>query len=369
MKILHVVGSRSGFFRISPVFRALTAAGADRQVIVYAGHREELVPHDMFLEELELPSPDYVLGVSTGTSAFQTGRSLIALEPIVLREAPDWIFAVGDVDAALAAALVGRKNGVPLAHLEAGLRAGDRFSPLETNRLLADRLSDALFTAERETSEHLITEGIEAERVHFVGNTVADTVSRLRDRSAALELPAVLGLEDGSYIVALLRRTSDPQRPEHLEEFLEALNETALETGRSTILLLDSPGAADVRGQRLEHLLAPLTVVHSTSYAELLALVERAGAVVTNAREVQDCATVLGVPSVAVGDLAVGRAAIFKRGNHVSVDELDRLPEVLIPVLTERPARPAPSQPELWDGQAAERIAEITMAELPLAIA
>jgi len=366
MKILHVVGSRSGFFRISPVFRALTAAGADRQVTVYAGHREELVPRDMFLEELELPSPDYVLGVSTGTSTFQTGRSLIALEPIVLREAPDWIFAVGDVDAALAAALVGRKNGIPLAHLEAGLRAGDRFSPVETNRLLADRLSDALFTAERETSEHLISEGIEAERIHFVGNTVADTVSRLRDRSAALELPAVLELEEGSYVVALLQRTGGPKRPGRLEEFLEALDEVTLETSRPTILVLDSLAAADVREQRLEHLLAPLTVVHSPSYVELLALVEEAGTVVTNAREVQDCATVVGVPSVAVGDLVVGRAAIFKRGNHVSVDEMDRLPEMVSRVLTEQPA---PQRPELWDGHAAERIAEITMASLPLAIA
>lgn len=366
MKVLHVVGSRPGFFRISPVFRALRVAGADRQVIVYAGHREELVPRDMFLEELELPPPDHVLGVSIGTSAFQTGRSLIALEPVVLREDPDWIFAVGDVDAALAAALVGRKNGVPVAHLEAGLRAGDRFSPVEINRLLTDRLSDALFTAERETSEHLISEGIDAERVHYVGNTVADAVSRLRDRSSALQLPAVMGLEEGSYVVASLRRTSGPQRADPLEDFLGALNAVSFETGRSTILMLDPPAAANVREQRLEHLLAPLTAVHSTSYVELLALVEGAGVVVTNAREVQDCATVFGVPSVAVGDLAVGRGAIFKRGNHVSVDKLDRLPEVVIRALTERSAAP---QQELWDGQAAQRIAEITMAALPMSIA
>jgi len=367
MKVLHVIGSRSGFFRISPVFHALAAAGADRQVIVYAGHREELVPRDMSLAELELPSPDHVLGVSTGTSAFQTGRSLIALEPIVLREAPDWIFAVDDVDAALAAALVGRKNGVPLAHLEAGLPAGDRFAPAEINRLLADRLSDVLFTAQRETSEHLIAEGIDAERVHLVGNTVADTVSRLRDGASALELPGVMGLEVGSYVVALLQRTGALPGSASLEDFLEALHELAVEMGRSTILLLDPPSAADVREQKLEHLLASLTVLHSTSYMELIALVEGAGAVVTNAREVQDCATVLGVPSVAVGPLVVGRTAILEQpGSHVSADELDRLPEVVIRVLSERPT---PLQPELWDGEAAQRIAEITLATLPLSIA
>jgi len=366
MKVLHVVGSRSGFFRISPVFRALRVAGAERQVIVYAGHREELAPRDRFLEELELPPPDHALGVSTGTSAFQTGRSLIGLEPVVLREDPDWIFAVGDVDAALAAALVGRKNGVPVAHLEAGLRTGDRLAPVEINRLLTDRLSDALFTAERETSEHLISEGIDAERVHYVGNTVADTVSRLREQSSALELPVVMGLEEGSCVVASLQRTSGPHRARHLEDFLEALDAVMFETGRSIILALDPPAAADVKRQNLEHLLAPLTVVHSSSYVELLALIEGAGVVVTNAREVQDCATVVGVPSVAVGDLAVGRGAIFKRGNHVSVDELDRLPEVVIRALT---GRPAPLRQELWDGQAAQRIAEITMATLAMSIA
>ena len=366
MKVFHVVGSRSGFFRISPVFRALRAMGVERQVIVYAGHREELNPRDTFLEELELPSPDHVLGVSTGTSAVRTGRSLIALEPVVLREAPDWIFAVGDVDAALAAALVGRKNGLPLAHLEAGLRAGDPLAPLEINRLLTDRLSDALFTAERETSAHLISEGIDPERVHYVGNTVADTVLRLRDRSTALALPEVLGLEEGSYIVAALQRSSGPQRADHLKDFLEALDAVAFETGRSTILLLDPPGAADVRAHKLESLLSPVNVVKSASYVELLALVQGAGAVVTNARDVQDCATVVGVPSVAVGDLAVGGRAILERRNHVSLEALDGLPEVVMRVLIERPAA---RKPELWDGLAAERIAEITMASLPMSIA
>ena len=337
----------------------------DRQVIVYAGHREELDPRETFLEELEVPSPDHVLGISTGTSAVQTGRSIIALEPVVLREAPDWIFAVGDVDAALAAALVGRKNGFPLAHLEAGLRAGDPLAPAEINRLLTDRLSDALFTAERETSEHLISEGIDAERVHYVGNTVADTVLRLRQRATSLDLPEILGLEEGSYIVASLQRTSDPRGADHLKSFLAALDAVAFETGRSSILLLDPPDAADVRSNDLEDLLAPITAVESASYVELLALLLGAGAVVTNARDVQDCATVVGVPSIGVGDLSVGRGAIFKRGNHVSLESLDDLPEIVAHALTERPAI---RRPELWDGLASKRIAEITMANLPLSM-
>jgi UDP-N-acetylglucosamine 2-epimerase (non-hydrolysing) len=362
MKVLHVVGSHPGFFRISPVFRALTAAGADRQVIVYAGHREDLSTRGGFLEELELPPPDHVLGVSTGTSAAQTGRSLIALEALVLREQPDWIFAVGDVDSSLAAALVGRKNGVPLAHLEAGVRSGNSRAAAEVNRLLTDRLSDALFTAERQTRDHLIAEGIDPGRVHFVGNTAADTVSRLRRTAAALDLPSVMGLEAGSYVVGLLDLAGSGVDRPPLDGFLRALDGVAFETGRPTIVVLDPRSAAAVREQRLEALLSPMTAVHSPSYVEMLALVDAAAAVVTNALDITDCATVVGVPSVGIGDLSVGRADIFGRGAHVSAQELDRLPDVVASLLRKRRA---PGLPELWDGEAARRIGEITMARLP----
>lgn len=366
MKIIHVVGSHSGFFRISPVFRALRGAGADRQVIVYAGHREDLVPRDMLLQELELPAPDHVLGVATGSSAVQTGRSLIALEAIVQRESPDWIFAVGDVDAALAAALVGRKNGVPLAHLEAGLRSGNGLAALEINRLLTDRLADVLFVAEEETRGHLIGEGIEASRIHFVGNTAADTVSRLRDRASALDLPSVMGQEEGSYVVARLTRADALPGPVPLDSFLAALDAVAFETGRSTILLLDPSAAAAVREQGLEHLLTPMTVVQSPSYVEMLALVEGAGAVVTNACEVLDSATVIGVPYVAIGDFSVGRSTILNGAGHVSAAELDRLPEAVLEILAAPFTR---RLPDLWDGRAARRIAAVTMASRLMSVA
>ena len=366
MKVLHVVGSQSGFFRLAPVFRALRAAGADRQIIVYAGHREDLVPPDLFLKELELPRPDHVLGVSSGSSATRTGRSVIALEAIVSREAPDWIFAVGDVDASLAAALVGRKNGVPLGHLEAGLRAESGEPATEINRLLTDRLSDALFVAERATGDHLVEEGIDSERIHFVGNTVADGVRRLRGSAAALELPSVMGQDEGCYVLAMLTHTDGLPCETSLEEFLHALDGVAFESGRSTILVLDPPSASVVHEQGLEPLLAPVTVLQSPSYVELLALVEGAGVVVTNACEILDAAAILGVPSVAIGDFAVGRSTTLLRSLQLPAEDMDRLPEIVLQALD---YRAIPSLPELWDGRAAQRIAEITMAHLLVSVA
>ncbi len=366
MKVLHVVGSRSGFFRISQVFRALRAAGAERQVIVYSGHREDLVPHDMFLDELGLPSPDHVLGVSTGSSTIRTGRSLIALESIVLRESPDWIFAVGDVDSALAAALVARKNGIPLAHLEAGLRHGHGVEEAEINRVLTDQLSDALYVAEPETRDHLVGEGIDPDRIHFVGNTAADTALRLRSEASSLDLPSSMGLEEGTYIVALLTQTDSFPGVVSLEDFLSALDGVAFEAGRPTVLVVDAPAAASVKTRHLEDLLEPITVVHAPSYVELLALVDGAGLVVTNACEVLDSATVLGVPCIAIGDFVLGRTGSLEPGRHLSADELAHLPDLAIRTLSESST---PRIPERWDGNSAPRIAQITMAHRLAAVA
>jgi len=359
MKVLHVIGSHYGFLRASPVFRALRAAGAERQTIVYAGHREDLAPHDPLFGELELPVPHHVLGVSSGTSAARTGRSVIALEAIVRREDPDWIFAVGDVDAALAAALVGRKNGIPLAHLEAGLRSSRGRPAVELNRFLTDRLSDALYVAERHTREQLLEEGIESDRIHFVGNTVADAVRRLRGRAESLHLPAVMGLDEGSYVVAVMASADGLSASVRLEDFLRALDGVAFESGRPTILALDPFAAAAVHEQELESLLTPVTAVPTPSYVELLALVAGAGAVVSNVCEILDSAVVLGVPFVAVGDLSVGRTTVFGEAVRVPADAMDRLPEAAMDVLS---AGSTPAIPERWDGRAAERIAETTLA-------
>jgi UDP-N-acetylglucosamine 2-epimerase (non-hydrolysing) len=307
-----------------------------------------------------------VLGVSSGSSAIQTGRSLIALESIVVRESPDWIFAVGDADAALAAALVGRKNRIPLAHLEAGLRAGNNLEAIEINRQLTDRLSDALFVAERETRDQLIGEGIGPARIHFVGNTAADTALRLQDGASALALPESMGLAEGSYVLAMLRRADALPGIVEMEDFLWALDGVAFETGRPTVLVLDAPSAARIKKEHLEELLDPLAVVHAPSYLELLALVEASGVVVTNACEVLDSATVLGVPSIAIGDFVVGRSRILDRDRHLSVDALALLPEAALKVLSERSSARIP---ERWDGSAGQRIAEATMAHLLASVA
>ncbi|MCL7970508.1 MAG: UDP-N-acetylglucosamine 2-epimerase [marine benthic group bacterium] len=361
MNVLHVIGSRSGFFRISPVYRALRAAGAEEQVIVYAGRRSDYAPEESFLSELDLPRPDHVLGMGGGSSALLTGRSLIALEPIVSRARPDWIFAVGDVDAALAAAIVGRKNGIATAHLEAGLRTGDSSAPEEVNRLLTDRLSDTLFTAGPEAETNLLEEGISGDRIHVVGNVVADSLLRLRERASHLNLPSVMGLERGSFLLALLRQRRNVVEAERLERILSALDSVALATGRATILVMEPEVAENVHRHQLDGLLAPLTVVESTTYAELLGLVQDAAAVVTDASEIQDSTTLLGVPCIALDHSIVRRITVRQGTNFALNLESDDLVDAIMGRIE---AAHRPNRPALWDGNAARRIAEITLQGL-----
>jgi UDP-N-acetylglucosamine 2-epimerase (non-hydrolysing) len=357
MNVFHVVGSRPAFLSLSPVIRALRGTGAE-QTIVYAGASTDLSPRDRFLVDLDLPEPDFVLGGGGGSSALRTGRAVIGLEPIVTRSSPDWIFAVGDVDAALAAALVARKNGIPLAHLEAGLRTGDDSSSTEINRLLTDRLADVLFTAESRAHDVLRSEGIPSHRIHFVGNVLADAVDLLLDRARELDLPALMQLDPGSYVLALLRPGRGADADE-LAALLVALEGATLESGRPLLLVMEPALAADIRGQDLEHLLAPLTVIEPVGYVELLGLVEGAGVVVTDAAELPDVAALLGVPCVTVSEEPLHAASGPNGAGSVVTRGVDGLVEATVEGLGS--SRDA-SRPELWDGHAAERIADIARA-------
>ncbi len=361
MRVLHVIGSRSGFLRISPVHRALRSAEAEAQVMVFAGHRSEYAPEDTFLSELDLPQPEYVLGMSAGSSALLTGRSLIALEPIVSRVEPDWIFAVGDVDAALAATIVGRKNGISTAHLDAGLRTFDNSAPEEVNRLLTDRLSDALFTAGPEAESNLLDEGIPSDRIHVVGNLVADSLLRLRERASHMDLPSVMGLEPRSFLLVLLRRRRNVMDAERLERILTALDTVALSSDRATILVMEPSIAENVHRNHLDGLLAPLTVVESTTYAELTGLMQHAAAVVTDASEIQDSTTLLGVPCVTLGNSPVRTVTVIEGTNRVFDPDSEDLVEA---ILSRIDAPHRANRPALWDGNAARRIAEITCRHL-----
>ena len=200
MRIVYVVGTRPNFVKTAPVIGALRARLPEaRHAIVHTGQHYDRLMSEVFLEELGVPAPDYMLEVGSGTHAVQTARTMERLEPVLETERPDLVIVPGDVNSTLAAALTAVKMGISVAHIEAGLRSFDLSMPEEVNRIVADRFAAHLFLHSAEAEQNLRREGIPEERMHFVGNTMIDTLVALEGRFRAAGAAARLGVEPGGF--------------------------------------------------------------------------------------------------------------------------------------------------------------------------
>ena len=357
-KLLHVVGARPNFMKIAPVMKAFDRTGEVRQTLVHTGQHYDDELSKYFFEDLGLPRPDVDLGVGSASHAVQTARVMISLEQVLVRVKPDWVFTVGDVNSTVAAALVAAKLGIRVAHVEAGLRSGDWTMPEEINRVVTDRLSDALFTTESSAAENLLGEGVPADRIHFVGNVMIDTLLEHRERAMALDVASDMGLEAGEFVLVTLHRPSNVDAPDRLSALLDALAQVTMGTDHPVVLPLHPRTAARIRELRLEHLLAPLHVLPPLRYLEFLGLMSSAGLVLTDSGGIQEETTVLGVPCVTIRPNTERPVTITHGTNRLFNEDPDGLLDVVRNVLLEsRESR----IPPLWDGKAAERIAAITI--------
>ncbi len=359
MKILHVVGARPNFMKIAPIMRAFARGSGVEQTLVHTGQHYDDELSASFFDDLELPRPDLDLGVGSGPHGQQTGRIMIALEPVLERMRPDWVFTVGDVNSTVAAALVAAKLGIRVAHVEAGLRSRDWTMPEEINRVLTDRLSDALFTTEPAANENLRAEGIPEERIHYVGNVMIDTLDRYRTRAAQVGSHRSLGLEPGRYVLATLHRPGNVDEPTRLGAVLRAAGQVVYEHDVPVVLPLHPRTARNVRKFGLDDALAPLQVLGPLPYLEFLCLMDHAGAVLTDSGGIQEETSVLGVPCVTLRPNTERPITLVEGTNRLFRGDLTGLPEVVGQALLEKRR---PCRPELWDGQAADRIVQITLA-------
>ena len=358
MKIVHIVGARPNFMKIAPVIHAFERTGEVEQVLVHTGQHYDEELSNYFFDDLGLPRPDVNLGVGSGSHGVQTGRVMIALEPVLERERPDWVFTVGDVNSTVAAALVAAKLGIRVAHVEAGLRSGDWTMPEEINRVVTDRISDALFTTESSADENLAREGVPAERVHFVGNVMIDTLERHRAAAAALGVAEGMGLTPKGYLLVTLHRPSNVDEPERLAAMLAALGDVVMGTELPVVIPLHPRTSARIRELGIESLLGPLVVLPPLRYLDFLGLMQDAAGVITDSGGIQEETTVLGVPCITVRP-NTERPVTLTHGTNRLYDGdphglLDVVREAL---LSER----SQLRPPLWDGHAAERIARITL--------
>ncbi len=342
MRFLHVVGARPNFMKIAPVMRALARFDGVEQSLVHTGQHYDDSLSDHFLADLELPRPDLNLGVGSGSHAVQTGRMLIALDPVLRRMEPDWVFTVGDVNSTLAAALAAAKLGIPVAHIEAGLRSYDWRMPEEINRVVTDSLSDALFTTERSGNENLIAEGVEPDRIHFVGNVMIDTLDRYRPRAAELKAHEALNLTEGRYLLVTLHRPENVDDPARLEAFLRAMTETTFECEVPVVFPLHPRTARNVREFGLDSALRPLVVLAPLRYLEFLCLMDHAGAVLTDSGGVQEETTVLGIPCITLREVTDRPITLSEGTTRLFDGDPADLPDLAAEVLAteRRPGRP-----------------------------
>lgn len=353
MKAVCVAGARPNFMKIKPVVEALEDRGAD-VVIVHTGQHYDPLMSDIFFEELGLRRPDRSLGAGSGSHAEQTAKVMTRFERLLDELQPDVVIVVGDVNSTVAAALVTAKSGALLAHVEAGLRSRDWRMPEEINRVVTDRLSDYLLAPSDDAVENLRAEGYRPDQIQLVGNVMVDTLLSCLERARERPLLDELGLSELAYGFVTLHRPENVDDPAILGRLLEALGEIAEQ------LPLVLPAHPRLRAhlgkfQPDEGIL----VTEPVGYLDSIALQARARVVLTDSGGIQEETTILGVPCLTLRETTERPITVTHGTNVVVGRDPDR---ILAQARHAMNAGVEPRRPELWDGRAAERIADVLAA-------
>jgi UDP-N-acetylglucosamine 2-epimerase (non-hydrolysing) len=356
--VLHVVGARPNFMKVAPLMAALARRGVSRRLVHTGQHFDERMS-GVFFEELGLPRPDEDLGVGSGSHGEQTGRVMIAFERALLAgPRPDVVVVPGDVNSTVAAALVAAKLGIPVAHLEAGLRSRDRAMPEELNRIVTDHLSDLLLTPSADADRNLAREGIPPGRIARVGNLMIDTLRAHLPRARALCVPAAMGLPPGGYAVVTLHRPSNVDDPAALAPLLGALAELA--AALPVVFPVHPRTRARLAEPALAGAAAALRLVEPLGYLEFLSLTSAARLVLTDSGGLQEESTALGVPCLTLRENTERPVTVEEGTNEVVGVDPGRILGAARRILAGGGKRGR--IPALWDGEAGERAADAIVA-------
>jgi UDP-N-acetylglucosamine 2-epimerase (non-hydrolysing) len=351
MHILHVVGARPNFMKAAPVLHALSKRSGVKQTLVHTGQHYDSNMSDVFFSELQIPAPDANLNVGSGSHAQQTAEIMSRFEPIVLKLNPDIVLVYGDVNSTVAAALVSAKLGLRVGHVEAGLRSFDWSMPEEINRVLTDRLAGLLFTPSEDGDSNLMREGVPADKIYRVGNVMIDSLVRLMP---AARRCSSCGYPD-RYALITLHRPSNVDNPQMFKKIMNILVKLSSE------LPVVFPVHPRTRARIAESGLSvdSLILTDPLPYIEFLALQMRAAVVITDSGGIQEETTFLGVPCLTVRNNTERPVTIALGTNILVGQEMHTLSGELSKIIAGNGKQGA--IPPLWDGQAAERIADVLL--------
>jgi len=346
-----VAAARPNFMKIAPLYHALTLAPSFDTRIVHTGQHYDTNMSDAFFRDLRLPTPHFNLDVGSGSHAEQTAGVMVGYERVAVRERPDWIVVVGDVNSTAACAMVGAKLWIPVIHLEAGLRSGDRQMPEEINRLVTDAICDVLWTPSSDADQNLLREGVSPERIDRVGNIMIDSFEMMRSAIQADGTRNALGLDQGQYAVITLHRPSNVDVFEKLEEIVDQLVDVSQ---RLKLVFAVHPRTRKKLAEfRLTDRLASgrIVLTEPLPYVPFMNLVQSARAVITDSGGVQEESTYLGIPCLTLRG-NTERPITITEGTNRLVKACD-LQEHIAEVLAHQ--WPTGRRPDLWDGRTADR--------------
>jgi len=373
MKIVSVVGARPNFMKVAPFCRALKAYPEVQHILVHTGQHYDVRMSEQFFKELDIPNPDINLEIGSGTHAEQVGRTMIAFEKVLTAEKPDWVVVLGDVNATCACSITAKKEHIKCAHIEAGLRSRDMDMPEEINRLVTDRLSDLLLTPDKLSNANLKAEGVPDEKIKFVGNIMIDTLEREREKAAALDINAIAKdnlideiagrelpvLGERGYVAMTMHR---PSNVDQAATLVPAMRFFLDEVSKDYPIVW----AIHPRAQKMlktfglwdEVVANPqMVLVKPLGYHAMLRLNMGARLFMTDSGGLQEECCVLGTPCLTMRWNTERPITLMENGG-ASILVGNAVEKIREAYRSQIDAPRRPMRPELWDGHAAERIAE-----------
>jgi len=364
LKLIIVVGARPNFMKVAPLIKAIDLhnKSADRTevhmdyLLVHTGQHYDIQMSEVFFKELDLPRPDVNLEVGSGSHAVQTANIMIRFEEVCLREEPDWVIVVGDVNSTMACAIVAAKLGIKIGHVEAGLRSFDRTMPEEVNRIVTDSLADLLFTPSRDADENLLREGVPTEKIKFVGNIMIDSLTDQLEKARLRKANEKFGLQAKDYALVTLHRPSNIDNHESLPRIMEALNSISRRV--SVIFPVHPRTRKHFSMLGFEEQTAKggnVKLVEPLGYHDFVSIMEKARLVLTDSGGVQEETTFLRIPCLTLRPNTERPITITQGTNKLT--SLGNIEEDVLGILADK--HDILTVPELWDGMTGKRIIDI----------
>ena len=354
--LTHIVGTRPNFVKAAPVIRQLEAHPHIHQRVVHTGQHYDATMSDSIIDDVGMRRPDVNLGVGSGSHARQTATAMLRIDEEFDATTPDIVIVYGDVNSTLAAALVASKRHIPIAHVEAGLRSFDRTMPEEINRILVDAMSTVLFTTSPEAEENLVREGIHPDKIHFVGNTMIDTLEWTKEKRRSSSIAKQLELPEDFALVTVHRpgNLEDPARLKQIVEGLRALSD------RTTIVFPVHPRGRQVLRDAGLRESKTLLITEPVGYVDSTWLVENSKFVITDSGGIQEEATALGTKCFTVRE-NTERPVTLEQGSNTLLrsDEIGQVGDTQRTGHRAFPAHENAATPDKWDGHSAHRISAL----------